>query len=79
MELFARLSCAFTAGDVNIENDNHVNDLLNNKLDSFIKANRITNYRILNAETSFLPAPNIGAGFETVQCSIFIAYQADEK
>ncbi|MEJ5961715.1 hypothetical protein [Pedobacter immunditicola] len=79
MELFARLSCAFIAGDVNIENDNYVNDVLNDKLVSFIKANRITEYRILNAESSFLPAPNIGAGFETVQCSIFIAYKAVEK
>ena len=79
MELFARLSCVFTAGDLNMENDNHVNELLNDKLISFRKSNRITEYRILNAETSFLPAPSIGAGFETVQCAIFIAYKAVEK
>lgn len=79
MELFARISCAFTAGDLNIENDDYINEVLNNKLKSFINSKDITEYRILNAESSFLPEPSIGAGSEAVQCSLFIAYQSVDK
>ncbi len=78
MELFARLSCSFTAGDSNIENDDFVNEALNMKLMSFIASKGITTYRILNAETSLLPEPAIGAGYEGVQCSLFLAYQSTD-
>lgn len=47
MELFARISCAFTAGDLNIENNDYINEVLNNKLKSFVNSKDILEYRIL--------------------------------
>jgi len=48
MELFARISCAFTAGDLNIENDDYINEALNNKFKSFVNSN--ANHRIQNSK-----------------------------
>ena len=57
MELFARFSYTYPAGDQHIKNDNEINEILNSKLIKFLKENSIKEYRILNAETSQLPPP----------------------
>lgn len=74
MELFARISYTYPAGDKNIKNDNEVNTILNDRLTSFIKEKGIKDYRILNGNIAPLPQPSFGPGNESVMCFINIAY-----
>ena len=46
MELFARFSYTYPAGDKHLENDDDVNEILNKKLLRFLKDNPIKEYRI---------------------------------
>jgi hypothetical protein len=55
MELFARFSYTYPAGDKDIKNDTEINKLLNDKLTLFIKENKTEEYRILNGDISSLP------------------------
>jgi hypothetical protein len=79
MELFARFSYAYPAGDQHIKNDSEVNEILNTKLLKFLKENTIKEYRIINAETSQLPTPAFGPGNASVICTLNIAYKKEEK
>jgi len=74
MELFARFSYTYTAGDQHIKNDDEINEILNAKLLTFLKENSITEYRILNAETASLPPPAFGPGNASVICTLNVAY-----
>jgi hypothetical protein len=75
MELFARFSTSYPAGNNDIDNDNKINAILNMKLTKFLKENSIKEYRILNGQTSYLPSSKYALGsIECVQCSINIAY-----
>jgi hypothetical protein len=75
MELFARFSTSYPAGNDDIDNDNKINAILNRKLTNFLKENSIKEYRILNGQTSYLPSSKYALGsIECVQCSINIAY-----
>jgi hypothetical protein len=75
MELFARISYTYPAGDKNIKNDTEVNKLLNDKLTLFIKEQGIKEYRIINGDITPLPQPSFGPGNESVICFINIAYK----
>lgn len=75
MELFARFSYTFPAGDREIKNDAELNKILNSKLTDFLKENSIVEYRILNGETSSLPSPAFGPGNSSVICTLNIAYK----
>jgi hypothetical protein len=75
MELFARISCTYPAGDQNIKMDDDVNKMLNERLKTFIKENKISDYKILNGQTTTLAAPAYGPGKQSVQCSLFISYR----
>ena len=74
MELFARFSYTYPAGDQHIKNDDEINEILNSKLIKFLKENSIKEYRILNAEISQLPPPVFGPGNASVICTLNIAY-----
>jgi hypothetical protein len=75
MELFARFSYTYPAGDKDIKNDSEINRILNDKLFAFIKANSIEEYHILNGQISSLPRPAFGPGNESVLCSLNISYR----
>lgn len=75
MELFARFSYAYPAGDQRIKNDNEISEILNTKLNNFLKENAIIEYRILNAETTALPPPVFGSGNASVICTLNVAYK----
>lgn len=79
MELFARFSYTYPAGDKDIKNDTEINKLLNDKLTLFIKENKIEENRILNGDISSLPQPAFGPGNASVICSLNIAYQIPIK
>jgi hypothetical protein len=79
MELFARISYTYPAGDKDIKNDSEVNKLLNDKLTLFIKEKGIQEYRILNGDITSLPQPSFDPGNESVICSINIAYKLSVK
>jgi hypothetical protein len=75
MELFARFSYTYPAGNPGIKDDDGINEILNKKLIDFLKAHSIKEYRILSGETTFVPKASFGPGIESVQCAIYIAYQ----
>jgi hypothetical protein len=77
MELFARISYTYPAGDIHIENDNEINEKLNSKLIKYLTENSIKEYRIINAETSSLPTAAFGPGIASVICSLYIAYKKE--
>lgn len=79
MELFARFSYVYSAGDPHIKNDDEISEILNSKLLKYLKENSIKEYRILNGETSQLPASAFGPGNTSVICTLNIAYKADAK
>jgi len=79
MELFARFSYMYPAGDQHIKNDNEINEILNFKLIKYLKENSIKEYRILNAETSQLPPPAFGPGNASVICTLNIAFKTEDK
>jgi hypothetical protein len=78
MELFARFSYMYPAGDDSIKNDIEINKILNAKLIKFLEENSIKEYRILNAETSYLPPPAWAPGTASVICTLNIAYKSNK-
>jgi len=78
MELFARFSYMYPAGDQHIENDDEINEILNAKLIKYLKEKSIKEYRILNAETSYLPPPAWAPGTASVICTLNVAYKSDK-
>jgi hypothetical protein len=79
MELFARLSYTYIAGEADVKSDTDINQKLNDKLIEFLKVHDIKQYRILNGQTSSIPKPAFGPGNESVQCSLNIAYEQPIK
>ncbi len=75
MELFARFSYTYPAGNPGIKDDDGINEILNKKLIDFLKAHSIKEYRILNGQTTYLPKPSFSSGTESVLCTIYIAYE----
>jgi hypothetical protein len=68
MKKYTRISCSFTSTGITsgLNEDAIVNNELNNKLQEFIKENKVRDYRIINTETVIVPAQTFSSAYNLV-------------
>lgn len=77
-ELYRRFTEIYLPGQPEIENNEIFSNLINNRISSFCKENKVSDYRIINCETQVLPPrPNSKSDFYDgyVLLIVHIAYQ----